>query len=463
MNLDTRSRTAAMAAAVTVAIAVPGESFAAGFALLEQSASRLGNAFAGTTVVTDDASVMFYNPAGLAKLDQMQLVIVASGVNISSEFNDGNSQAALGQPLGTEGGDAGDWNAVPSVYFATPISEDLAFGFGFNVPFGLKLEYSDDWIGRFQAINSEIQTYNFNPALSWELNDVVTIGIGANYQRVQAELTNAVNYTAVIGQVLDELVSAGQLPPSLAQTVLQANAGLEGDTRVRGDDSTWGFNVGALFQLTPDTRLGISYRSTADYEVEGSVRFNPPTTAQPNGASIIEFVSARQLADGPVAVDLELPDTATASLSHRMGDIELMADVAWTGWSSVQELRVVRQGGEVLSVTPEEWDDTWRFALGATYGMSDSLKLRAGVAFDETPVPDATRTARLPDTDRTWVAFGAQWNLGDALVIDAGYAHLFSDDVPLDQDQDSIPAYGLLNGEQESAVDIVSVQATYRF
>lgn len=464
MKPNVSSRTAAITA-VTMSVVLPSQSFAGGFALLEQSASRLGSAFAGTTVVTEDASVMFYNPAGLAKLEQMQFVVVGSGIAISSEFKNRNSQAAFGQALGTNGGDAGDWNAVPSAYFAMPINDDLAFGFGFNVPFGLKLEYADDWIGRFQAINSEIQTYNFNPAIAWEINDVVTIGIGANYQRIQAELTNSVNYTAVIAQGARQLADAQQIPETWIPLIVEGNAGLEGGTRVRGDDSTWGFNVGVLLQLSPDTRLGLSYRSSADYEVKGSVRFDPVTARDSLGVgqSIVNAAAAGRLATGPASVDLELPDSAIVSFSHRIDRLELLADVAWTGWSSVPELRIVRSSGEVLSTTPEKWEDTWRFALGAAYQMSDSLKLRFGVAHDETPVPDSTRTARLPDTDRTWVAFGAQWSLNDALTVDAGYAHLFSDDVPLDQDQESIPTYGLLNGRQESSVDIVSVQATYRF
>jgi long-chain fatty acid transport protein len=448
------------------AAVMSGQTWASGFALLEQSASRLGNAFAGTTVATEDASAMFYNPASLSTLDRRQIVVSATGVSISSEFQNRNSQPAAGQPLGTEGGDAGDWNGVPSAYFAMPINERLAFGFGFNVPFGLKLEYPDDWIGRFQALNSEIQTYNFNPALSWEMNDVVTIGVGLNYQRVQAELTNAVNYTAVVGAGLEQLVLAGQLAPRAVPPLLAANAGLQATTRVRGDDDAWGYNFGVTFQVSPSTRLGLAYRSAIEYEVEGTVRFDPPNATNPTGAAIIANVLAPggRFANGPASVDLELPDIATASLSQRIGDrFELLADIAWTGWSSVQELTVVRANGTELSTTPERWDDTWRFALGVSYELNPSLKLRAGVAYDETPVPDETRTARLPDPDRTWMAIGVRWDSGDAIVIDAGYAHLFSDDVPLDQDQESIPAFGLLNGEQNSAVDIVGVQMSYRF
>lgn len=442
-----------------------GSAFGSGFALLEQSASRLGTAFSGTAAAADDASTIFYNPAGMAKLTEREFMVVASGVLISSEFKNGNSQAALGQPLGGDGGDAGDWNAVPAGYFAMPLNERFAFGFGVNAPFGLKLEYDDGWMGRFQALNSEIQTYNFNPSLSWRVNDQLSLGVGVNYQRIQAELTNSVNYTAVVAQGLQNLVAAGQLSPTAVPGLILANAGLEGHTAVRGDDSAWGFNAGVLYEFSDDTRVGLSYRSTIDYTLEGSVRFRPATTANPIGAGIITAVSAPggQLATGPARVDLKLPDIATASLYHRMGKVELMADVAWTGWSTIQELRIVRNSGDVLSVTPERWEDTWRYAIGATYQLNDQWKLRGGVAHDGTNVPNSTRTARLPDSERNWVAVGAQWNSGNSLVVDVGYAHLFADDARMNQDDGNAAARGFLIGEQESAVDIVSAQVSYRF
>jgi long-chain fatty acid transport protein len=439
--------------------------FASGFSLLEQSASRLGTAFSGTAAAADDASTIFYNPAGMAKLTDTQLLVVASGVLINSEFKSGNSQAALGQPLGNDGGDAGDWNAVPAGYFAMPLNDRFAVGLGVNAPFGLKLEYADGWMGRFQALNSEIQTYNFNPSLSWRLSEQLSLGVGVNYQRVQAELTNAVNYTAVVAQGLQGLVAAGQLPASAVPGLIAANAGLEGITAVRGDDSAWGFNAGLLYEFSDDTRVGLSYRSTVDYTLEGGVRFRPAAATNAIGAGIIASASApgATLATGPATVDLKLPDIATASLYHRMGQVELMADVAWTGWSSIQELRIVRDSGQVLSVTPERWEDTWRYAVGATYQLNEQWKLRGGVAYDETNVPDSTRTARLPDSDRTWVALGAQWNPGNSWVVDVGYAHLFAKDASMSQDDGNAAARGFLLGEQESAVDIVSAQVAYKF
>jgi len=437
--------------------------FASGFALLEQSSSRLGTAFAGTAAAADDASTIFYNPAGLAKLEGTQFLVVASGISISSEFNNSGSRAALGQSLGGEGGDAGDWNAVPAAYLALPINDRFAFGFGVNAPFGLKTEYDNGWMGRFQALKSEIKTYNFNPTLSWRASEKLSFGIGADYQRIQAELTNSLNYTAVVAQALQARVAAGTLPAAAVPGLLAQNQGLQGTTGVRGDDAAWGFNVGMLYEFSPDTRVGLSYRSSIDYTVEGSVQFAPPTASNAIGAAIIAGASATQLASGPARVDIELPDSAIASVYHRIGKVELLADLAWTGWSSIQELRIVRDNGTLLSVTPERWDDTWRFAFGGTYQLNDQWKLRGGLAFDETNVPDSNRTARLPDSDRAWVALGAQWNPGGSFVVDVGYAHLFVDDALMFQDDGNATARGFLDGEQQSSIDIVSAQLSYKF
>jgi long-chain fatty acid transport protein len=453
-------------AAVAATLLASTAAHSSGFALLEQSGSGLGTAFAGSGATANDATTMFFNPAGLVYVDSAQAIVVPSGVSISSEFNNQASVPALGQALGGNGGDAGGWNLVPSAYLSMPLSDQLAVGVGVNAPFGLKIEYDDGWIGRFQALKSEIKTTNINPTLAYRLNDRVSIGVGVNYQTIQAELTNAVNYTAVVGQGLQQLVAANQIPAGAVSGLIAANAGLEGHARVRGDDHAFGYNLGVMFDLSDTTRVALAYRSSLDYELEGSASFVSPTATNPSGAAIIAAATALngELATGGATVDLELPDSALLSLRQGVGDkIELLADIAWTDWSSVQELRVVRNSGVTLSVTPEEWEDTWRFALGGTYALGPQVKFRAGVAYDQTPVPDSTRTPRLPDVDRTWVAVGAHWQQSDLLGLDFGYAHLFSDEVPLNQNAGNTSAYALVAGEQESAIDIVSVQFTLNF
>ncbi len=445
---------------------LPTAASASGFALLEQSASRLGTAFAGTAAAADDATTVFFNPAGMTALDRPEGVISASGIEIGSEFRNRNSGPAFAQPLGDNGGDAGDWNLVPAAYFVLPAGENLAFGIGVNAPFGLKLVYDEAWIGRFQALRSQIETLNINPSVAYRIGERVSLGVGIDYQRLDAELTNDVNYSAIVAQGVQQLVAAGQLPPTTGAAVVAANAGLTGRARVRGDDDAWGFNVGALFDLSDSTRLGLSYRSSIDYTVRATIGFAAPAGADPISNGIISAASApgAPLSSGAVRVALEVPDSAAVSLQHRLGDqYALLADVAWTGWSSVQELRIVRDSGTTVSVTPERWRDTWRYALGASYDMNERVTLRAGVALDETPVPDSTRTPRLPDTDRTWVAVGARWQPSPALLMDFGYAHLFSDTVPLNQDAGNAAASALLNGQQHSDVNIASAQLVYRF
>ena len=466
--MNTRSRTTWTATLLCSAMALsPIVVQASGFALLEQSASRLSTAFAGSGVAADDATSMFFNPAGMGRLEQAQLIGLTSGIEITSQFRDSGSTAAFGQPLGGSGGDAGDWNLVPGAYLAVPFGDRFSVGLGINAPFGLKLVYDDGWAGRFQALRSEIQTLNVNPSLAMRVNDRLSIGAGINYQRLQAELTNAVNYSAVVAQGVQQLVARGQLPAAAAPGVIAANLGLEGDARVRGDDTGWGYNVGVLFDASATTRIGLSYRSTIDYDVGGTVTFTPPSTvSNPIGAAIVAAAGSpgAALASGSVSVDLKLPASALLSLQQQIGEkLTLLGDIGWTGWSTVQELRVVRDTGVTVSVTPERWRDVMRYALGASYEFSPRFTLRAGTAYDNTPVPDATRTPRLPDTDRIWVTTGARWQPTDSLVLDFGYAHLFSKTVPLNQNAGNTAASGLLVGEQESDIDIVTAQLVYRF
>jgi long-chain fatty acid transport protein len=452
-------------AAVGIA-SVPCLANASGFALLEQSASRLGTAFAGTAVAADDATTIYFNPAGMTKLNRTEIIGLASGIEITSEFGNLGSSAAFGQSLGGDGGDAGDWNFVPGLYAAVPLGERFVAGIGVNAPFGLKLIYEDEWMGRFQAIKSDVTTLNINPAVAWRVTDRLSIGAGVSYQQVDAELTNAVDYSAVVAQGVQQLVLAGQLPPASAPGVIAANTGLEGHARVKGDDDSWGFNAGVMFDLSDKTHVGLSYRSAIDYTVSGSITFAAPTASNPIGAGIIASASAAgaPLSSGPITVDLKLPDMAYFSVRQGVGDkLELLFDLQWTGWSSVQELRIVRDTGVTVQVTPERWSDVWRYALGATYELTDQFMLRGGVAYDETPVPDETRTPRLPDTNRTWVAVGMRWQPSKELTIDAGYAHLFSETVPLDQNAGNTSSSGHLLGEQTSDIDIISTQLIYRF
>jgi len=135
---------------------------------------------------------------------------------------------------------------------------------------------------------------------------------------------------------------------------------------------------------------------------------------------------------------------------------DLLADVTWTGWSYFDDLPIK---GTVNKTTPENWEDIFRYSLGATWHMSDKLSLRGGVAYDEAPVSDINRTPRIPDGARTWVALGGQYRLSKQGVVDFGYAHLFVNDPGLQSTDNGTT----LNGEYDSQVDILSAQYTHSF
>jgi long-chain fatty acid transport protein len=420
---------------------LPAAALASGFALQEQNASGLGNAFAGAGAVAGDASTIFFNPAGMSHLPGTQFAIAGDLVVPSAKFNNTGSIAAPLQPLGGTGGDAEGPALVPSGYLSYQVNPRLWLGVGLNAPFGLVTEYDSDWMGRFQAIKSSLTTYNLNPSIAFKLNDTVTIGAGIDYQYAKAELTNAVDYSALaFGTPLFPLVGAGQ----------------SGTVKLDGNDTAWGFNLGAMFNLSPATRIGLAYRSAIRYTISGNVSFSDV----PAAFGLSPTASAG-VANGPVSADLKLPPSASLSLFHKLhprGDI--MADLSWTGWSSFHELKVVRDNGVVLSDTKENWSDTWRIGAGANYHYNSRWTWRFGVAYDQSPTDDQYRTARVPDADRYWVALGAQYRLTPRDVIDVGYAHIFVRDASIDH---GAPGAGRLVGSYDSRPDNIGIQYSRRF
>jgi long-chain fatty acid transport protein len=443
-------KAAALLASVALA-GTGGGAGASGFALIEQNASGIGNAYAGAAAVADDASTIFFNPAGMTRLPGMQFVAAAHAIRPSAKFtNAGSTLAPLQTSLGGNGGDAGDWAFVPNAYFSWQISPRWFVGVGLNAPFGLKTEYDPAWVGRFHAIESELKTININPSVAFKVNDALSVGAGVNYQRAEATLSNAVNYSAAAFAV----GGAGLL-------ALVGGAGVEGVGRMEGDDHGWGYNLGALFNVGEHTRLGLAYRSPVNYKVEGSVAFGNRPAALAAG-----------LSNGPVSADLKVPGSASWSIFHRLNPRwDVMADVSWTGWSTITSLTIVRSGGALLSSVPLEWRDTWRVSAGGNYRHSNAWTLRFGLAYDQSPVPDAHRTPRIPDQDRTWLALGLQYRPSKQVAIDVGYAYLFvrnatsrlCDAAGAAANALACAGRNALMGSYDNDVNILSAQFRYAF
>ena len=264
----------------------------------------LGNAFAGAAATAEDANTVWFNPAGLARLNFPQ---VEAGIHIitpSAKLNNQNSQAAALQPLGGTGGDAGGTAFVPTMFASMAINDEWHIGIGINAPFGLKTDYDTGWLGRYQALKSEIKTININPAVGWRATKDFWVGAGVSYQQFKATLTNNTNYSGALAQGYGQAAAAGQIPASAVPPLAAATAGLDSYVSTTGDDWGWGWNVGAMYSFNGDAnndpgagRIGLAYRSKIKYNVAGNVGISNPTPPTLTGAlapfnPVVQQVSA---------------------------------------------------------------------------------------------------------------------------------------------------------------------------
>jgi long-chain fatty acid transport protein len=218
------------------------------------------------------------------------------------------------------------------------------------------------------------------------------------------------------------------------------------------DGNAWGWNVGALFNLSPTAKLGLSYRSAISYDVSGNIAVAGPS-APVNLA----------LSSGAKA-SLKLPDVFILSATQQWSDKwQGLGDVSWTGWSTIPKLDVLRTSGALAQTLDTDFRDTWRVALGATYQYNEATKLKFGIAYDQTPVRgEATRLVSLPDNDRTWFSFGSQWALSKGTTVDLGLAYLSIPDASIDNNQ-TAQGRGRVTGSYSNNAWILGVQYSHAF
>ena len=420
---------------------------ASGFQLKEQSSSKLGNAFAGAGASGDDASIMFYNPAGIALFKNPQAMAGVAAIKPTAKLGISSATDGTGGTMsGGEGGDAGSLAAVPSTYLVAPVNDQVNVGLAINVPFGLRTSYEDDWAGRYHAITSDLETVSITGVASLKLSDKLSIGGGPYVNYARARLTNAIDFgTICVGALGAGSCSAlGALPQQA-----------DGKVDISGDDWSMGATAGLLYEPMKGTRIGLSWRSQTKVSVQGDADFDVPNSAR-------ALTATGAFTDSDISSTVTLPETIGLSLHHDITDeVAVMGDVVWTAWHRFEELRIeFDNAAQADSVTRENWNDTFFVSLGATWRPDDNWTLRTGVAYDQSPVDANFRTARIPDQDRYWLAVGADYQVDDRWKISAGYTHIFVDSAALDE---SSAAAGTLRGTYEGSIDILTVGATLRF
>lgn len=411
------------ACSLALALACP-TAFASGFALQNQTGSGNGNAFAGAAAAAEDAGTIYFNPAGMTFLPEGHHLSVAGTIlNRSIDFT--NKGTTILTFTGTNGGDAGGTAVIPAAYFSYMLSPSVRLGIGISPTFGNTTEYDKTFYGRFSGYFAELKQINVNPAIAFKVNDALSLGFGIDWA------TNDIEFR--------------QMVPVGAAT--QTNATL------KGDDDAWGWNAGLMWKISNATRLGLSYRSTLKFDLEG----NQVVTGVPTATFAIRST-------------LKTPDNLSVALSHQVNDrLQLLADYTWTGWSSVKTLPVIHaaSGAQVNSLS-YNFKDTWRIGFGGNYRLNEQWLLRAGIAYDKSPVSsDADRTMTVPDSDRTWLSIGAKWNLSKAGSLDIGYSHIFFKDAStarvVTYTGAQAPFSHTVRGDFDTSVDLLSLQYNHKF
>jgi long-chain fatty acid transport protein len=416
-----------------ILVGTPAFSQAAGFALVEQSVSGLGNAFAGTAAVSEDATTVFANPAGMTQLPNSSFSAAVHVIKPVAKFSNNGSDVTTGG----DGGDAGGTNFVPNIYYVTEIGEDARFGIGINSPFGLSTEYDEGWRGRYHAVKSSVSTVNINPAIAFSTDSSFSFGFGVNAQYMDAELTNAIDFGSI-------------------STISPGNPAFDGYSDIQGDSWSMGYNFGVLYAPSTDSRVGFAYRSQVNHKIDGTADFTlPDSLSSDPGLSAV-------FADTDANADITLPESWALSSYHSLNkNWELLGEITFTKWSQVQEL-VIEFDNQAKDPSVEDlkFRNTYRYSIGTNYKPNDRFTYRFGFAYDEGTAQNVRyRTPRIPDQDRTWLALGFGYKQNN-ISFDVGYAHLFVDEAYINRT--SVTGDKLI-GEYDLSVDILSAQFNYMF
>lgn len=381
------------------AVVAPATVLAGGFSLNEQSASAMGVANAGTAANPENATTVFFNPAGMSQLSGTNISFGAAVLDIDAEARPETISVTRQNPAvpvqpATAGGDIADPAVLPNFYLTHEVSDTIDVGFGIHAPYGLAADYDDGFAGRFFADKTELTAIAFTPSISVSNGNGLSMGAGINLIYAEGRLTRYQDLSGIAG------------PAALALDEPYAD--------VEGDDIGATFRVGFLYEISDMTQVGLTAQTGTELDLKGDATISsfPVLGGAPGQTTTLTE---------QVRVPLAIPESATLGLRHRFNDaFTLLAGATYAKWSRFEELDILsrRQSpGEVSSVSgypyishvTEKWNNTWQFNLGGIWQATPQWAFKAGYAWDESPVNENFVTARIPSEDRHWLALGAQW------------------------------------------------------
>ena len=419
---------------LTIAASLSTAAFGAGFSIFEQGAKA--SAMAGAFVATaDDPSAIFYNPAGIAQQRDMAAYAGATFINFTNEFTgDPNDEFTSG----TEGKYKRHTFIPPNVYAIVPIGSNLTFGVGAFAAWGLRTDWADPWVGRFISRDADLKTMSVEPAIAWQTTSGnLAIGAGIEYRRARV--------------ILNQNIPLAFPNPFTGRFIDVGNARLKSEY---GDDIGW--NVGILFKPTDRIRLGASYRSDMDIDLEGEADFTQISTGNPQ---LDALVGASFPHDDSITTTLPFPAVAAVGIAFSPTDRwDIEFDITHMTWSRFEELAVDFADQPARNfVREQDWENSSAYRLGANFEATEHFDVRFGAVYDENPQPTERVGPLLPDSDRIGVTFGGGFKHGPFTIDGAAFILHFKD-----RDTNGSSAEGF-NGNFETDAVLWSINLGYTF
>lgn len=437
--------------ALLIVLTGSGSVFAAGFALYEGGARGLVLG-AGLTATADDASAVFYNPAGITQLKGIQTMIGATAIGPKTEVKTAGNITF--KPMTQEWMIAGtdkestdfetNWFFPPHAYFTQQLSDRFWVGAGVFSRFGLGTEYPSTWPGRYNSYDASITTLEFNPNIAWKISETFSIAGGLNVTWFDLTLKKKTPFNYLLG---------------IADV----------DVNLSGDAWGWGLNLAAHYKPCDWFSAGLAYRSRVSIHVEGDVDFKKPALPDlsglgPYGPPVAAGYAA-SFNDTGAGGNVMLPDEIFAGLAFKpLQKLTVGGGVYWTRWSTYDALEIrfddpVSATGIKKTTSKKDWDDTFRYMIGVEWNATDWMDLRLGYAYDESPVPDKTIDYLLPDNDRHQYAIGLGFHK-DRWLFDVSYMYLKIKD----RDIDARPEDGVLDSQVRGGfAHLIAMSFGYKF
>ncbi|ACA20090.1 membrane protein involved in aromatic hydrocarbon degradation [Methylobacterium sp. 4-46] len=375
--LSSTSRAALLAAlAFGAGVAGADRARAGAFGLREQSAEAQGLAFAGAAAGSGGLSSMFWNPAAVTMKPGWNSDYNATVIVPQATFT---TQPGTFAPLRTlgESGDIGQAAVLPATYTNYQLGERLFLGLAGAAPFGLVTKPNQVWAGQTYSRSSRIFSLNFNPVIGYRVTDWLSVAAGPTIEYFKLKLRQAVGISPLAPSAL-----------------------------LKGDDWGVGFTAGLLIQPTATTTLGVGFRSSIHHELDGVLSVVP----------------------GRVRSNLNTPEKLSVGLTQGITpEFRINLGFEWDNWSRLGTPAIVSQSLNIpVSALPLRYRDGFHYSVGGEYDVSPQWTLRAGFAYEVSPITDANRSTRLPDGDRYWGSIGASYRYSDKIQFDVAYSHLFA-------------------------------------